>query len=74
MDISCGNLKVINQKEAVGNMGVTVKSFYKVIVMKVDIFESEIVEERHFGSCIEAVRFCEHVMSTSDNMTVMVRM
>ena len=55
-------------------MGVTVKSFYKVIVMKVDIFESEIVEERHFGTCEDAARFCDNVMSTSDYMTVMVRL
>ncbi len=55
-------------------MGITVKSFYKVIVMKVDIFESEIVDEKHFSSSEEAARFCDHVMSTTDNMTLMVRM
>ena len=55
-------------------MGVTVKSFYKVIVMKVDIFESEIVDEKHFSTCEDAARFCDHVMSTSDWMTFMVKM
>ena len=55
-------------------MGVTVKSFYKVIVMKVDIFESEIVDEKHFGSSEEAARFCDQVISTTDNMAFMVKM
>ena len=55
-------------------MPVTMNSFYKVIVMKVGIFESEIVDERHFNTSIEASKFCDKVLNTSDNMAVMVKM
>ncbi len=52
----------------------TLKDFYKVIVMKVDVFESEIVDERHFSSSTEAAHFCDDVLNNSDNMTFMVKM
>ena len=55
-------------------MGVNFNSFYKVIVMRVDVFESEIVDEKHFGTLEDAASFCDHVMNTSDNMTFMVKM
>ena len=32
-------------------------SFFTVIVISVDMFESSIVDERHFGSIQEAMRF-----------------
>lgn len=33
------------------------KEFYTVIVIKLDIFESEIIDERHFGTENEANQF-----------------
>lgn len=33
--------------------------FYKVVVLKVDVFESAIVDERHFGSSSEAHAFAD---------------
>ena len=32
----------------------TVITFFKVIILDIGLFESEIVDERHFGSRIEA--------------------
>lgn len=34
-----------------------VRSFYTVVVVEVDMFESSIVDERHFGSMKEAEQF-----------------
>ena len=39
-------------------MSVQVGGFYKVIVVRVDIFDSEIVDERHFTYGAEAMKFC----------------
>lgn len=33
------------------------KSFYTVVVVEVDMWESSIVDERHFGSKLEAETF-----------------
>lgn len=42
----------IRQTEVVSNSG-----FFTVIVVKPDVFESEIVDERHFGTYEEAEWF-----------------
>ncbi len=55
-------------------MSVIINSFYKVIVMKVGVFESEIVDERNFGSEREATRFCDQVKNTTDNVAFLVCM
>ncbi len=55
-------------------MSLMINSFYKVIVMKVGVFESEIVDERHFNTSMEASKFCDKVINTSDNMAFMVKM
>ena len=55
-------------------MSVMINSFYKVIVMKVGVFESEIVDERNFGSEREAMLFREQVEHSSDRVAFMVAM
>ena len=40
------------------------KTYYKVIVLKIDTFESEIVDERHFSDVTEAMRFCDDITDT----------
>ena len=42
-------------------MQMTYKAFYKVIVLKVDIFESNIVDERHFPTNNEANLYAENM-------------
>ena len=34
-----------------------IRSFYTVVVVKVDVWESNIVDERHFGNRIEAEKY-----------------
>lgn len=34
-------------------------SFYKVVVLKIDVFESTIVDERHFSSSPEALVYAD---------------
>ena len=50
------------------------KTYYKVIVLRIDAFESEIVDERHFPNVTEAMSFCDNVNNTSDYTTFTVRM
>lgn len=35
--------------------------YYTVIVVKVDVFESQIINEKHFGSYAEAEQFAKNV-------------
>ena len=49
------------------------KTYYKVIVIKIDTFESEIVDERHFPDLTEAMRFCEGIKD-AELSTFVVRM
>ena len=50
------------------------KTYYKVIVLRIDAFESEIVDERHFPNVTEAMSFCDNINNTSDYTTFTVRM
>ncbi len=49
------------------------KTYYKVIVLRIDTFESEIVDERHFPDVTEAMRFCDSVKDM-ELSTFVVRM
>ena len=49
------------------------KTYYKVIVIRIDTFESEIVDERHFPDVTEAMRFCDGITDT-ELSTFVVRM
>lgn len=40
--------------------------FYTVIVIRLDIFESSIIDERHFGTKEEAEQFQIHTILNSD--------
>lgn len=55
------------------NMQAT-KTYYKVIVLKIDVFESEIVDERHFPTVTEAMSFCDNVNSSTEYTTLAVKM
>ena len=50
------------------------KTYYKVIVLKIDTFESEIVDERHFGNIEEAVQYCDRIINSTEYSTFMVQM
>ncbi len=52
-------------------MSVSVSGFFKVIVVRVDVFDSEIIDERHFADQKEASAFCENMKSTP-GITAMV--
>lgn len=41
--------------------------FYTVIVIRLDIFESRIIDERHFGTKEEAEQFQIQTIINSDN-------
>ena len=41
--------------------------FYTVVVIQLDIFESSIIDERHFGTKEEAEQFQIHTILNSDN-------
>ena len=51
-------------------MIVAVKTFYKVITINIDVFESHIIDERHFASREEAEAYKESV--ESDNTAVII--
>lgn len=51
-------------------MIVAVKTFYKVITINIDVFESQIIDERHFTSREEAEVYKESV--ESDNTAVII--
>ncbi|MBR6328178.1 MAG: hypothetical protein IKR68_00855 [Lachnospiraceae bacterium] len=55
-------------------MSVTYSRFYKVIVVKVDIFDSEIVDERHFSEPAEAMRFCDDMKQTPGISALLIEM
>lgn len=43
--------------------------FYTVIVVQLDIFESKIIDERHFGTKEEAEQFQIHtILNSADNI------
>ncbi len=50
------------------------KTYYKVIVLKIDAFESEIVDERHFPNVTEAMSFCDNINNRTNYTTFTVRM
>ena len=50
------------------------KTYYKVIVLKIDAFESEIVDERHFPNVTEAMTFCDNISNSTNYTTFTVRM
>ncbi len=53
---------------------VSFDTFYKVIVLNIDIFESEIVDERHFQDPGEARQYCDNVRKNGTNMAFVVKM
>ena len=58
-----------------GGFNMTVMtSFYKVIVLKVGLFESIITDERHFGSQEEATTFKGAIETTTDNIAIVLSM
>lgn len=50
------------------------KTYYKVIVLRIDAFESEIVDERHFPDVTEAMNFCDNVNNSTNYTTFTVKM
>ncbi len=50
------------------------KSFYKVIVVRVDVFESEIWDERHFSERREAMKYCDEMRNTPGMSAIVVEM
>ena len=40
-----------------------IKSFFTVVVVEFDVFESRIIDERHFGNRAEAEAFSKNVPS-----------
>lgn len=47
--------------------------FYTVIVVQLDIFESKIIDERHFGTKEEAEQFQIHtILDSADNIRCIV--
>ncbi|MCR5649672.1 MAG: hypothetical protein K6F86_00650 [Lachnospiraceae bacterium] len=57
-----------------GGIKMAVKTFYKVIVLRIDVFESEIVDERHFPDAAEAMKFCDNINNTTEYTTFAVKM
>lgn len=51
-----------------------INNFYKVLVLKVDIFESQIIDEKHFGTKTEALKFKRRVDNSTDFIGVVVQM
>ena len=49
------------------------KEFYKVIVVAVDLFESRIIDERHFADRVAASKYSD-VMTQQNYVTVLVQM
>lgn len=47
--------------------------FYTVVVLKIDVFESVIVDERHFGKAPEALVYAD-TMKESGYITVIAQM
>lgn len=47
-------------------------TFFKAIVIKVDLFGSEIIDEKHFPTLEEANRFTDCVMSNNSNIVCAV--
>ena len=41
--------------------------FYTVITVQIDVFESRIIDERHFGTEKEAKEYQKNVISDGDN-------
>lgn len=50
-----------------------IRSFYTVVVVEVDMWESTIVDERHFGSMQDAVKFKESLPSELHGMVCEIR-
>lgn len=46
--------------------------FFKVIVIAIDVFESKIIDERHFLNCSEANGFAYRTIIDSDNIRAIV--
>lgn len=46
--------------------------FFKVIVIAIDVFESKIIDERHFPSRSEANGFAYRTIIDSDNVRAIV--
>lgn len=47
--------------------------FYKVVVVKIDVFESTIIDERHFRTSIEANTFAD-TMKEAGYVTIIAAM
>ncbi|MCR5025651.1 MAG: hypothetical protein K6A90_15175 [Lachnospiraceae bacterium] len=52
----------------------SLSGFYKVLVLDIDVFESVIVDERHFSTVDEAMVFCGDIMNHTEYTTVTVKM
>lgn len=46
--------------------------FYTAIVIQLDVFESKIIDERHFATKEEAERFQIHTISSNSNIHCIV--
>ena len=49
------------------------KEFYKVIIVAVDLFESHIIDERHFSDRVAASQYAD-AMKHQDYVAVLVQM
>ncbi len=70
--IKTGKSQEMNGMEGLRLMAT--KTYYKVIVLKIDAFESEIVDERHFPNVTEAMTFCDNISNSTNYTTFTVRM
>lgn len=50
----------------------TVQTFYKAIVIKIGLFDSVIVDERHFTTMEQAQVFKERITSGSDDLMCII--
>lgn len=50
----------------------TVQTFYKAIVIKIGLFDSTIVDERHFPAMEQAQAFKEGITSGNDDLMCIV--
>lgn len=47
--------------------------FYKVVVLRIDVFESSIIDERHFGDAPEALSYA-NTMKEAGYISLIARM
>lgn len=54
-------------------MVIEIRTFYKVVILNIDIYESTVADERHFGSKEEAEHYA-NTHKSEGQVTVIVQM